>query len=349
MLSRSEFRELVDREISRQYDLQLGQAPSGADSYTRLLVDLKEFILKGGKRNRPYLLYLGYVGWGGADVDSLVPIAACLEIMHNFLLIHDDIIDRDLIRYGGPNIEGQYRERFAGKERGEKFAQDVALLAGDIAHLVAIDALVTSAFTADQKVMALRLVTEKILETSAGQIIDVLPYDEGVETVEGTDITGMYALKTGGYSFVLPLLLGATLAGVERSEEVLAFATPLGIAFQIGDDLIGTFGSTSSSGKPVDGDIREGKQTVLYSMAKERMVGEDADLLSMLYGKRTASAEEIALLATRMEACGVRSEGEALRDRYLDQAKVKLSALGLTEEAEKTLEVLAETIRSRVS
>jgi geranylgeranyl pyrophosphate synthase len=110
---------------------------------------METFILRGGKRLRPYMMYLAYKGFSGMQDESILPVTVSLELLHNFLLIHDDIIDQDTMRYGGKNISGVYKDYFAelGDDEAKRNANNVALLAGDISHLMSSRVIIESDFS----------------------------------------------------------------------------------------------------------------------------------------------------------------------------------------------------------
>ncbi|HSH31368.1 MAG TPA: polyprenyl synthetase family protein, partial [Candidatus Saccharimonadales bacterium] len=135
-LSLAEVRQEIDQRLEGLFEVKIKQAHGIDPLYGQMLERMALFIRRGGKRMRPYLTYLSYIGCGGSDTAAILDVAASQELYHNFLLIHDDIIDRDLMRYDGPNLSGLYMEKFqkelADLGEARHYADAMAMLAGDL-------------------------------------------------------------------------------------------------------------------------------------------------------------------------------------------------------------------------
>jgi geranylgeranyl diphosphate synthase, type I len=243
------------------------------------VTELEGFVCSGGKRLRPTLVHCGFVAAGGHPDDRAVPpVAAAMELLHAFALLHDDVMDGSETRRDRPSFHAAHRDAHdAAGWRGEarRFGEGTAILGGDLLFVYAdrllagvghdagpVDAVVAA---------AVRDVWDELrVEVTMGQHLDLLSSATGAPDTRRATLIAQY--KTARYSVERPLHLGAALAG--RGHEVgpalSAYGRPLGIAFQWRDDLLGAVGDPLVTGKPVGDDLREGKPTVLLALAHER-------------------------------------------------------------------------------
>jgi geranylgeranyl diphosphate synthase type I len=224
-----------------------------------------EFILKGGKRIRPILFYYGYLAAGGRNKKAILDASISIEIIHNYLLIHDDIIDRDELRRGKPTFHQKYKEIY----QNEHLGISAGIVTGDLASIFGYEILAKSNFSDFLKVKAINNLNQILIDVGAGQILDTfLGIDHQLSQDE---IFKILEYKTARYTIEGPLYLGAILAGANEKilKQISQFAIPLGIAFQIQDDILGMFGNEKKLGKPVGSDLKEGKQTLLIFKARK--------------------------------------------------------------------------------
>jgi geranylgeranyl diphosphate synthase type I len=278
---------------------------------------LREYVLRGGKRLRGALLMLGHEAAGGAR-EAALDASLGVELLHAYLLIHDDFMDQDDVRRGGPALH-----RALG---GDHLGASLALLCGSLCETWAYQLLGAAA------PLAARTIEQVIL----GQMAD-LRAPRGKELSE-SEILEVQRAKTGTYTFELPLHLGAVLASAPQPllDALSAYARPLGVAFQIADDLLGTFGTSAVTGKPNASDLREGKRTLLVARALASATAQDAARLRSRLGKPDADVEELRDILRRSGAeASARAEAERLCDealRALDSAALPRSvAQGLRE------------------
>ncbi len=284
--------------------------------------------VRGGKRMRAALVAASYVACGGVGVRSSAPqvwepvshAMIAVELLQVYLLIHDDWMDDDDVRRGGPAVHVQLRERLGSTRRGDA----AAILAGDLACGYAQSALLESQLPADRVLAAARAFARIQEEVVTGQL---------AEMSEKPSVEVINALKTASYTVTGPLALGACLAGAsdgDRGVTLAQFARygrPLGIAFQLRDDLLGTFGDPSATGKPVGNDIRQGKRTAL--VAELRGSSQNDALLARVLGRADASNEDIAAVVRAMETSGARARVEARVSELLAETRAALDAMGL--------------------
>lgn len=226
---------------------------------------------EGGKRLRPRLLLLAHEHLGGADTASAQAAAAAIEVLHTALLLHDDVLDGDLVRRGRPNLAGRFAaeaiDRGAPPAVATAWGSASAVLAGDLLISGVHALLSTIEHPARPALHA--LVDDTVAETAAGEHADV-GLALGVLSADEEGILRMMRQKTACYSFSAPLSAGALLADADaRAVEALGgIGSRLGVLYQLRDDLIGVFGSESRTGKSVLGDLREGKRTLLVAFAE---------------------------------------------------------------------------------
>lgn len=241
---------------------------------------LRRLVMAGGKRLRPAFCHWAYIGAGGIHSNQLVVDAgAALELLHTFALVHDDVMDGSDMRRGQPSVHRHLINMHAEagwNGEGRRFGEGAAIIIGDFAFVYA-DQLM-----ADVPPPARAIFDELRLELCVGQYLDMLGTAGSDRSTPAARTIEIY--KSGKYTVERPLHLGAALAGKldELAEPLSAFGLPLGEAFQIRDDLLGVFGDSAVTGKPVGDDLREGKLTPLVAEAAARSTGSDLALLERI-------------------------------------------------------------------
>jgi len=237
-----------------------------------LFKSIKEFILGDGKRVRPILFCIGYLGFSKKNPAGLYRSALSLELLHDFLLVHDDIIDKSSMRRGKPSMHALLKDYFCKNKKAKFSGEDLAIVVGDVMHALALDAFLAVKEDPLRKEAALRKLIQTTLYTSGGEFIELLLGIKPIEDVTRKDIYKIYDYKTAHYTFASPLTIGATLAGAKTSQikKLYSYGMLLGRAFQIKDDIIGTLSEEKETGKSNITDIQEAKRTLLiwYAFAK---------------------------------------------------------------------------------
>ena len=283
------------------------------------LADLADFVAGGGKRIRPTYCHWGWVTAGGDPCgDGAVAGGCALELLHAFALIHDDVMDGSSTRRSSPTVWARYMERHHdGSLRGEarRFAEAAAVLVGDIAIVMADRTLGNTTAEVRRVWDALRT------ELNMGQYLDVIGTAQGGVSV--ADARTIVCNKTAGYTIVRPLQLGAALAGrADLAAKLSAHGLPLGVAFQLRDDMLGAFGEPERTGKPVGDDLREGKPTVLLALAREAADESQRAVLATVRanGGPEVSGDKIAAIQEVMIETGAVAATEAEIDQLLASA-----------------------------
>jgi len=327
-------REAVEQELEAFYARQLARARAIDSGYLRLWQIARDVAMAGGKRLRPYLLLLAYQGAGGQNMAGARSAAAAIELLHISLLVHDDIIDRDLQRHGQPNIAGRYHPVYAGSGTADvgHYADGAALLAGDLGISGAYQLLMDSSFSGEERILAARLLADAIFDVAGGQLLDM---EAGLQPPSVPDSLKIAQFKTSSYSFVAPLLMGASLAGADDTtvQALTAYGNALGVAFQLADDVLGLFGDEAVTGKSAKSDLAGGKPTFLMQQALARSGPAEREELAALLGSRTLTEAQAARARALVEQSGARQETERRIAAYAQAAREAADKTALQPEA----------------
>ncbi len=290
----------------------------------QVVVDaLAALATRGGKRVRPVLLAAAYEACGGEGGASQVVLAGlALELLQAYLLIHDDWMDDDDVRRGGPSVHAMLRIAFGSRRMGDS----AAILAGDHASALAQEVLLAVPAPAERVLEAAQLFARIQEDVVYGQLLDLRAGGTGDAPVAPGGVEAMHDLKTGSYTVRGPIALGAILAGAtgDQRRALAEYAYPLGIAFQLRDDLLGTFGDAKTTGKPVGNDLRQGKRTAL--VAELAGDAEAQRLLPRVLGVEDAPDAEVEALLARIVSSGAKRRVEARLDALLAQSRAALMA-----------------------
>lgn len=304
---------------------------------------LADLVLAGGKRLRPAFCHWGFVGAGGDSTDpAVVDAGAAFELLQGFALIHDDVMDGSAVRRGAPAVHCRFVRRheaagWSGEAR--RFGEGAAILIGDLA-LVYADRVLP-----EGPPELTRLWDELRVELNIGQYLDLA----GTVT-RRTDRANAHRIaryKSGKYTIERPLHMGAVLAGRPDLVEPLSrYGDPLGEAFQLRDDMLGVFGDSARTGKPVGDDLREGKPTLLLAVAHERASGEQRDLLERV-GDADLDEISVDLLQRLLIDTGAVDTVEAEIASLATRAVAALDSIAITAVARSALRDLATFVVSR--
>lgn len=292
-------------------------------------------IRAGGKRLRPLALVLSGRMYG-LDERIGIRAGASVEILHNFTLIHDDIMDKDAFRRGVPTVHTVYGE-------------EMAILAGDLLFAKAFEALgrLSELVPADRLVKAFKELTWAASTVAEGQALD-MEFEHRWDVSLNEYLVMVY--KKTAALFKSSLVIGALLAGAPENEilNLEEFAEYVGIAFQIRDDILGLIAEESVLGKPVYSDLREGKKTVLVIHALSKLGPEEKKKLTNTLGRRDASVEELSSLAELIKSTGAVEFADNLADEYLKRGLEALNKVRpVDQEAKDLLQDLAIFVTAR--
>lgn len=315
---------------------------------------IRDFVLSGGKRIRPALVYYGYLAAGGSDNENIVKASMSIELAHIFLLIHDDIIDRDNMRHNSPTVHEKYRawgeELKLNKNEAEHFGNSMAIVAGDVVYSMANEIIYTSDFSPKIILSALKKIQKIVYRTIPGEMLDILM--EAKKTATEDEIMRMYEGKTARYTFEGPLHLGVALAGKGDDEKLLKTFTKYsllaGKAFQLQDDILGIFGDQQKIGKTVGADVIEGKQTLLFIKALELGNPEQRKKIKQFFGKKDLDLSELKIFRRIIKDTGSLKYSQDLSSDLIEKALVTLEKHKFENaEAQLFLKGIAEYIIKR--
>ena len=344
------------RRLGERVDVRLGallaterERWSSFDSdLARPIDEIARLVLAGGKRLRPAFCHWGYVGAGGGDDDQIdIDAGSALELMHAFALFHDDVMDDAATRRGQPTTHAlSAAEHAAAGWAGEsrRFGDGVAILVGDLAFVYA-DQLMEAA-----PVEAVRLWNELRIELNIGQYLDIVGSVQRERRIEKAERICRY--KSGKYTIERPLHLGALLADPSRAGELLpqlsAYGLPLGDAFQMRDDVMGAFGDATATGKPVGGDLIEGKPTPLMARPVAHADAAQRAVLDLV-GDPDLSAADVARIQQTIVDTGGLDELEAQITELATRAVAAIEAADITAVAKQELVALADYVTVRTT
>jgi geranylgeranyl diphosphate synthase, type I len=360
-LVQSTIDQLLDREAATLASISPDLAP---------LHGVARSFLAGGKRFRALFCYWGWQSVmgrteGGELLDAEAPdhtgvvaIASALEVFHAAALVHDDIMDNSDLRRGRPSAHRQFeaQHREAGWDGApERHGEAAALLLGDLLLGWSDDLFETGIrATADRDAAgAARIEFSRMrTEVTVGQYLDMLEEDSWRHRDEA-ELLGrarrVVVYKSAKYSVEAPLAIGGALAGADPAqlEALRAFGLPLGIAFQLRDDMLGVFGDPEVTGKPAGDDLREGKRTVLVTLARQKLPASAQRLFDELVGDPDLDAGQIGMLQTAVRDSGAVDDVERIIQREVGTALAALEDAPLSRAARDQLTQLATAVTAR--
>jgi geranylgeranyl diphosphate synthase, type I len=322
--------------------------PWGPDALLRLTA-----FTQKGKMIRGGLVLLGCEMAGGRAGRAALRAGTAFELIQSGLLIHDDIIDRDPRRRGGPSVHEQYA-RFSPAAPGggdaAHYGLSLALCAGDIAIFLAFEAMAGLPGPPERVAAVQRLFAAEFGTVGLGQMLDIAAGASRGELTRRR-ILDIYRYKTARYSFFLPLAAGWILGGgpARTLPTIERLGEDLGLVFQIKDDELGLFGQTRATGKPVGNDIRQGKRTLHAAEILGRSAGADRKRFRAVFGRPGASAEDIAFVRDLAARTGSRDEVRRIMLRLGRRAAREIRTLPVGDAHRSLLEGLLAYLLDRRS
>ncbi len=325
----------VDAILERFFESKCKEASRLSPQAIELVTEVRDLTMRGGKRLRPIVTAAAYrAASGSPDLSPTFEVGAALELLQTYLLIHDDWMDEDNERRGGPAVHYAFQQKHGHDHLGAS----LGILAGDLASTFGWELLLNGAFPANRRDEGLALFVRIQKEVFAGQQLDLM--------TDG-DVERMHDLKTGSYTTRGPAELGGILADADEAgmRSLRRWAAPLGVAFQLRDDLLGTFGSAEQTGKPGD-DLRHGKHNaVVAAFGRLGPSAADRALLESVWGRADASNEEV--LAATQVLSAAKAEVGARLGFLADEARSALAASAFDEEAKELLEDVTRRLTDR--
>lgn len=319
------------------------------------LVDSIASLLRGGKRLRALLAWWGWQGAGGdPDDPRVLDAGVALELFQAAALIHDDILDRSDTRRGQPSVHKSF-ERLHAKnawvQDGAHFGTSAAILAGDLALGLSEEVFSTTADATAFATPAREAFQAMRFEVMTGQYLDIVAEanvgeDPAVALEQARTIL---QYKSAQYSTVWPFELGGILAGADNTtlQAYREFSLPLGMAFQLGDDLLGVFGQPALTGKPAGDDLLEGKRTELIAHALQQLSPEQARILNTFLMYPQQSSYSVHDVLQLVESSNAKQIVEQEIERLGAETSTALVNLDLTTTVRGGLEQLVSNLLGR--
>lgn len=310
-----------------------------------------ERLANGGKKLRPHVLMSAYEALGGIDERAAVDAACAMELLHMSLVIHDDVIDNDLMRRGELNITGKFASeamlRGVPRPEARHWGEASSILAGDLTLTMAHTLIAGLDVQPDLRRAMLDVFDETVFESAAGEHYDVW-LSMHLQRASTDDVLAMIDQKTAAYSFRAPLVLAATLAGasIDLVDELGAIARQIGIIYQLRDDVLGLFGDERDTGKSTLSDLREGKETLLIAYARADPAWKSVDVF---FGDDSLSVADGHRLRRVIEESGALLFVESLIAERCDQVNGLIDAANLPTALRNQLIALTASCNERVS
>jgi len=325
MYSVDQLQKLIEKEIAGRSDEMLKNSP------VELYQPIQYSLEMGGKRLRPVLVLLA-CNMFSDEVEQALPAAVAVEVFHNFTLLHDDIMDKAAVRRNRPTVH-------------LKFSENSAILSGDAMAFQSYKYLVEC--RSPRLVEAISLFTQTAIEVCEGQQFD-MDFESRLD-VSAEEYLEMIRLKTA-VLLAASLKTGALLGNAveEASKALYEFGIQLGLAFQLQDDLLDTFGDQDTFGKKIGGDILANKKTYLLIKALENAGDElKSVLLEWLRKEKFDPDQKIQAVTRIYKATGVKELAERRIDSYFGQAMNILDKLKVGDDRKKPLRELATKMLTR--
>jgi len=318
----------VDQVLATFLDERSGSLTLVGPELEPIAQAARSLVLDGGKRIRPRFAYWGWRSAApeGAPDEDVITAAASLELVHACALAHDDVIDSSATRRGNPSAHVSFAALHAAEGwsgTSDAFGSAAAILLGDLL-LSWADTLFARAHMPEP---AQRVYDDMRQLVMAGQYLDVLV--QARAEFSPADAMRVAEFKTSKYTVEGPLHLGGAAAGATPAvlEALSAYALPLGVAFQLRDDVLGVFGDPAVTGKPAGDDLIEGKHTLLTALAMQSADPDQAELLRSNLGRRDLDSGEIAALREMIVSTGALDAVEERIATGASQARAALAGI----------------------
>lgn len=303
-------------------------------------------MLSGGRKIRGLMMVVAFSAvYGDPSLsDEIIKSSLAYEMIHNAFLIHDDIEDNSPKRRNKDTIHVLYQKwaEKVGIANAQNFGRAIALNVGDKGPALAYLMILDSNFPDSRKIAAAKYLSQIISETVNGQGIDLAAIS--LEDLTRRKINQIDIYKTAQYTFTGPLKLGAILAGATRAEQQMfvKFSLPLGIAFQIHDDIAGIFGDEKEVGKPTDSDLKEAKKTLLFWYAHNHGNNQDRQILKSAWGNNSISDDEVSEVKEILLKTGALEHSFEYARALVSQAKKFIPRISSNSKIQSLFEQIAD-------
>lgn len=324
-----------------------------------LLPAVRKFVERDGKRIRPSLAILIYKAFSGTKDSQIITASLSTELMHDSFIIHDDLYDHIPgqlgTRRGGKVLHLTYEEDFLKKNAGkdsnwhpETFAKHATVASAHLLLSIGARTIYQSHFPESLKARALAAYWNTIEETWIGQGMDILSKGKVVSEVSKGEILSIELSRAGVYTVEFPLHLGAILAGKDSKilRAISAYARPVGLAFEIYDDVLGMFGEEAEIGK-IQADLAEGKRTLLIQRALVSGTDKQRSELISLLKQRSPSKKQVRKAREIIVKTDALAYTTHLTDKLIEKAQNALKKIDIPNNIKEKLSAFAEFVINR--
>ncbi len=345
------FKKVFDRELERYFSLLIKNIKKEDVIAGRALGFVRDIVLAGGKRIRPMLALKAYESFGGKNKKAMMKVAIAIELIHVYLLIHDDICDRSATRHGKKTLHlvmADCARKMFGKSEVEHHGISLAIIIGDLLCAEAFKLIYQSGLDSGRIDGIGAYFQQVVSQTCLGQVQELSLQSSTIAA--RSDVMRVYLNKTAKYTFEGPLHVGAIAVGSgdkKTLNNLSACALPMGVAYQMQDDLLSLFVSEKKSGKSNVSDIKEGKQTMLVFETRKRANIAQCKKFDSLLGKLDISKKEADEFRGIIKNTGALEAVKAEIDGYLEEAARQAELLNANEKLKIFLADLAGYLAGR--
>ena len=310
----------------------------------------QSFVLQWGKRLRPALAMMMADELWYLSSES-VQVFSCLEIFHDFILAHDDIIDQDETRWWADTLHVAMRSNLSEYTIDDRkhFGHAQSIIGWDVLYSIAQDMILDSDIKSARKIVLLKILTQTMQHVARGWYKQFLS-----DYISLSDISLEYIIEhnlinvTSSYSFLFPLQFGQAIATGDSdiSPYLREFADNLGILFQTGDDIIGLFGDPAVTGKSADGDIIQGKKTIPMYLAYTHAPADDKIFLNEKVWNKNISDSDIVRIKQIVTDYGLSPTKTFIED-YANRCRTSLDSLPYSDHWKAVFSDLIEYLMAR--
>lgn len=346
-----EYVSQIDERLAKYWDDEIAKNFGFNERQKELVRDMllhsKEHNLRPAKRLRGSFVNYAYA-LSEKEIDGrLWQAAMAVEVVHTALLMHDDFMDRDDVRRGGPTTHKYYEKKTNGNRH---YGETMAVGVGDAVLCLGFELLQNCGFMNKKVNEAMKKMLRGIAITGYGQAYDATL--EAQKNWSEDDVISLHKAKTGVYTYENPLLIGAILGGLDGgAKKILSeYANDGGVAFQLQDDILGVFGTEEDTGKSADSDLLQGKCTLLVLKALEMGNKEQKKAVEAVWGKMEAGRVQLDLAKKAIEESGALEYNKRLAREYAQKAATtanKLRNLNLNADAIDYIQGIAEYMVTR--
>jgi geranylgeranyl diphosphate synthase type I len=314
-----------------------------------MYASVSEFCLRDGKRIRPLVLLNSFKGYrrGLGSFAGIIKLATAVELMHSFLLVQDDIIDRSELRRGKKSLHILMGDMYGKSSLNPAIGTDIASVLADVIFSCAVDLVAAAKVRAAYKNRFLQVFSKTYETTAWGQILDSLCTLPSSIDPQSDAPMRICLMKTAYYTMVYPMIMGYVLAGGRSAREkkrIEDFAIPLGIAFQVRDDLLGVFGVEGDTGKPNDSDIKEGKFTLLVQNTVANLQGAERSEFTIRFLEPEKSEADVEYIRSMIIDSGAMNDTITRHRELIDEARLKLDELALAGKSREVFRGVIEAV-----